>query len=648
MKFIHCFYFLAPTLLSAQSDSIKTLPQYEITSQRINHFAVGQNRIDFDTLTLKIFQHQNLADFLQNNTPLSIKAYGTGLATVSSRGTGSSHTAIVWNGFNIQNPLNGLADLPLFETGAFERMGVKFGGNSALYGSGAIGGAIYLDNDIAKNRGFHANLGFNTGTFGLFGENLSISTATEKVAAAFRLSHQVSDNGFLFKNVAEIGKPIQRIVNAAFEKLNLSGSLFFNFHKNGILKINAWESRNNRQIAPTMTAQNDKARLQDATSRLAAEYGYFKNQASTKLRVAFFNEDNLYNSNIIDSSRNRAKTTIAELEHNRDFKAKNALRIGLNFTQNTALTRNFSETQTRNRLAAFAAYQFEMLKTKFSINTRQELVDDKLIPFTYAFGFTKLLESLKLSKSYAQSEIINPKSKIVTKLSKSYDESEIINPKSKIVLRGSLSRNYNLPALNDLYWAQLGNPTLKAEKGFSSEIGMDYLVKQHKISLTAFATKTKDWIQWSPQADGLWHPLNINTVFSRGVEAFFKTYFTKNKVKYELNAHYQLARSTDLNKKQLIYTPIHSGGATVRILYKNAVFQYNQTASSRRYATTDNSSWTNPFTLGNFSTGIDVKLGKFKTNIQLKVLNVFNTDYQVIPFYANARRQFLIELNGNF
>ena len=172
MKMLRLLLFLCPTLLAAQSDSVKTLPSFEITSQRINHFALGQMRIDFDTNTLRIFKNNNLADFLQSNTPLSIKAYGTGLATVSTRGTGSSHTAIVWNGFNIQNALNGLVDLPLNEAGAFEHIGVQFGGSSALYGSGAIGGAIYLDNDIREKRGFHGELGFLSGSYGLLGLEL--------------------------------------------------------------------------------------------------------------------------------------------------------------------------------------------------------------------------------------------------------------------------------------------------------------------------------------------------------------------------------------------------------------------------------------------------------------------------------------------
>ena len=121
---------LSPLLLLAQTvrrtpaflkQDTTTLPAYEVTSLRLNQFDVGQSRLDMDSFTLKINRNQNIADFLQNNTPLSIKAYGTGLATVSMRGTGSSHTAIVWNGFSIQNALNGLVDLPLNEMGEIGR-----------------------------------------------------------------------------------------------------------------------------------------------------------------------------------------------------------------------------------------------------------------------------------------------------------------------------------------------------------------------------------------------------------------------------------------------------------------------------------------------------------------------------------------------
>jgi vitamin B12 transporter len=608
----------SPTLLSAQTvkqhgtiflktDTSKSLPIYELTSQRLNRFAVGQNRMDMDSLTLKINRTQNLADFLQNNTPLPIKSYGTGLSTVSMRGTGSSHTAIIWNGFSIQNALNGLVDLPLNEMGNFNNIGVKFGGGTALYGSGAIGGTIYMDSDLEKKRGFHGSVGMNMGSYGLMGQQFQISTGSKKMVAGFRLSHQAANNNFEFRNMAIIGKPLQYITNAAYEKFNLTGSLLFNLNAKNNLKIHVWDSRNDRQIAPTMVSQNDRAHLRDGNSRLAAEFSHIENTNSTKVRVAHFDDDNFYSSTVVDSSHNRVKTNIIELDHLVDFK-KSTLRMGVNITNNVALTNNFDTNYSRNRLAAFTSYNFDFLKTKFNINARQELVDNRFVPFTFSTGFEKKLFQKSLRHS--------------------------------LLLRGSFSRNYNLPALNDLYWTKLGNPALKAENGISGEIGIDYTQNQSKISLTAFAMRTKDWIQWSPKNDGLWRPNNINTVLSRGIEAFYKTEFVKNDITYRFNAHYQLARSTDLNGNQLLYTPIHSGGASVRGIYKYVFFQYNQTASSRRYATTDNSTWSDAFTLGNIIIGGTVPVKKCTVDIQVRVNNILNTDYQVIPYYANPKRLF--------
>ncbi len=637
MKMLRLLIFLCPTLLAAQSDSVKMLPKFEVTSQRINHFALGQMRIDFDSNTLRIFKNNNLADFLQSNTPLSIKAYGTGLATVSTRGTGSSHTAIVWNGFNIQNALNGLVDLPLNEAGAFEHIGVQFGGSSALYGSGAIGGAIYLDNDIREKRGFHGELGFLSGSYGLLGQNMAISTGNNKVAGSFRLSHQASRNEFIFKNTAEIGQPLQYIQNAAFEKFNLSGSFFFNIknpktiaERSHFLKINIWESRNNRQISPTMTAQNDKAQLADANSRIGAEWSSFKGKSVTKARFAYFDEDNLYRSTTIDSSRNRVKTTIGEVEHNIDLNNKTQWRFGLNLTQNQALTQNFDSHKSRTRLAAFAAYNFAVFKTDFSAAIRQELVDNRLVPITFSLGFLKHLFSPKTTNN--QSPITNNYPLPITH--------------NQWILRGSVSKNYNLPALNDLYWAQLGNPNLKAENGINGELGIDFKAKQgvftSKMSLTGFSILTKDRILWSPQSDGLWHPSNVSSVFSRGIEAFYTLDLNKNNLNARFNLNYQLARSTDSEGNQLLYTPIHTGNASIFTQYKKFYFQYNQSASSCRYGASDNSTWTNAFTIGNASIGRQFSIKKAQLDIHFKVNNVFDTDYQVIAFYANPKREYLL------
>ena len=148
---------------TAQTDSTWQLKTVEITASRFTRFAVGQSQIDFDSATVGNFQNQSFADMLRQNTPLSIKSYGAGLATISMRGTSASHTALLWNGFDIRPSMSGNADLSILPN-AFEKISVKNGGCSALFGCGAMGGAVYFDSEIREKRGFHGRVNASNGS----------------------------------------------------------------------------------------------------------------------------------------------------------------------------------------------------------------------------------------------------------------------------------------------------------------------------------------------------------------------------------------------------------------------------------------------------------------------------------------------------
>ena len=115
------FSFLFCAQLTAQTDSTRLLKPVEITATRFNRFAVGQTQIDFDSVTLSRFQNQSVADLLRQSTPLSIKSYGAGLATISMRGTGVGHTALLWNGFDIRPSMSATTDLSILPN-VFEKM----------------------------------------------------------------------------------------------------------------------------------------------------------------------------------------------------------------------------------------------------------------------------------------------------------------------------------------------------------------------------------------------------------------------------------------------------------------------------------------------------------------------------------------------
>ena len=624
MKYLYHLLFLLPNvLLSQTTDTTKVLPSAEITAVRLNRYAVGQQQIGIDSMDLKTFPFQNIGDVLQNLTPLSIKAYGTGLSTATSRGTGSRHTALVWNGLNIQNSLIGLSDLSALEVGAVDKMYVKFGGSSALFGSGAIGGAIFLENALENTRGVHGNVGVNAGSFGLFGQNGQLKLGNEKAAGQVRFSHQKAVNDFEFRNVADLGKPLKRAQNAAFEKSNLTNSLFFDLGKNRFLKINNWLSTIYREIPPTMTSRVDSARQNERAFRSVAEFSTPLSKRTTclamtllKARIGFFDEKLNYESDVVKKSQNGIRTVISEVETITNFDEKASLRLGVNFTENKTNSNNLGDVQhQRQRFAVFASQIFEFKKVKFATNIRQEIVDNQLVPFVFSVGFERPC-SLRLAACS---------------------------------LRGSFSRNYNLPSLNDLYWNVLGNPNLKAESGFSGELGIDFLRKnadsETSVGFTVFALQTNNWIQWTPQFGALWQPSNLKTVFSRGLEMVVKHQFNVNKIVVKTHLNYQLSRATeggDTLNLQLLYTPIHSGSMGCRIIYKQFYLNYYQNASSKRRMVGD---FTQPFTLANTAVGCAFPIHKYRLNTALNVSNIWNTDYQVIQYYAQPRRSFDVQLS---
>jgi vitamin B12 transporter len=601
--------------VSAQTDTARALPTIEITTQSTNRFAVGQYQLNSDSQTVRFFQSQRLADWLQAETPLSIRAYGTSYANVAARGMAASHTAVVWNGINLQNPLSGTLDLNLLEVGSVDRVGVKLGGGSALYGSGAIGGSIFLDNNITQIEGFKGEVGLGLGSFGFQNQKIKLGFGSKKASVSISASHQKATNDFTFINTAEIGKPLDTAQNAAFERLNLTQNLYFNVSPKDILKVNLWQSLNSRQITPTMIAANNHEIFKDTAYRAVVEWAHFFIKSYVKLKMAYLYDNNLFNSDLIENSQNRVKTVVVEGELNHAFSQKHNMRFGANVTKDQSTSNNFEGNKNRTRFALFANDVLDLDVLKLSLNIRQEFVDGKAIPFTFSTGFEK-----DLSKKHA------------------------------LILRGSVSKNYNVPALNDLYWNLLGKADLLPESGWSEELGLTFMKEKQTVSikagLTFFNIHLDNRILWTPQKDGIWRPSNLPNMTSRGIELMSHFTYKNNNFNITFTPQYQFSKATDESGKQIIYTPLHSGSMSLRVNYKALSVYYNQRASSRRYMVGD--TWTNPFTMGNLTFGVTPTVFKLKTDVKLHIFNVWDTDYEVIRFYPNPKRQMRLEVSVLF
>ena len=99
-----------------------------------------------------------MADVLAQNTSIFIKSYGRGtLATASFRGTAPSHTQVQWNGMAVNSPMLGMVDFSLIPSYFIDNATVYHGAGSVGVTGGGLGGAITLQTEAPKQRGFNLN-----------------------------------------------------------------------------------------------------------------------------------------------------------------------------------------------------------------------------------------------------------------------------------------------------------------------------------------------------------------------------------------------------------------------------------------------------------------------------------------------------------
>ena len=147
-------------------DSVITINEINVSSTRVKVFNTGYKIENFDSTLIKNLSNQSLSDLLLMNNAVYIKSYGNGaLSMPSLRGTGANHTAVIWNGINLQSNMNGTLDLSMVPLANNYEVYLQYGAASSLYGSGAIGGSINLNNKAQFNQGHHLKISTGLGSF---------------------------------------------------------------------------------------------------------------------------------------------------------------------------------------------------------------------------------------------------------------------------------------------------------------------------------------------------------------------------------------------------------------------------------------------------------------------------------------------------
>jgi len=609
-------------------DTAYVTKEVVVTSERLSTFSAGSKITEIDSSAIAQNSTNTLAELLAGQSQVLVKSYSlSGLASSSIRGMNASQTAVLWNGFNLSSAMNGMQDLALLPVNFVNRVKVQYGGAGALWGSGAIGGSIHLNNKPEFNKGITLGRTLSWGSFRDIQDNVTLEFSKNKFISSTKFFQHQAQNNYAYTNVGKYGKPVEQLQNAQMEQRGILHENYLKLSESQNVSVRFWLQNNSRHIPTSMTSSTGKAIQEDNALRLTTEWQCIQKKVSYFSRVAYFNEKLQYTDPAISLiSVSYSSAFIAETETKISISKLHTLNLGINNTYNSAITKNYTFSPTQNRTSFFCSNLFtnNSANFKFIGSVREEIISNGLNPFTFSLG-----SELRILKNFR--------------------------------LRGNLVKNYRIPTFNDLYWAQGGNPNLLPENGYSEEIGLGYMACKNNFAIdyetAVFNSNVQDWIMWIPNTVGIWSPENVQKVWSRGVENDVKIYYTLGKVKFNTGFHYQyilttaeeiMTKEQSSLHKQLLYTPTEKAIFNFGINNRNLKVQLNYNYIGYRYTTTDNTQFLDPFaTLGlDLSKSFTVK--NFQVTTFFQANNLTNVAYQMIAYFATPGRSFQFGLSINF
>ncbi|KQT20580.1 TonB-dependent receptor [Chryseobacterium sp. Leaf404] len=594
------------------------------------HFCYGQEK---DIETVYIFDNQmnkvklfhkvsslslqdiqknstNISEVLRFQTPVYIKENGRGaVSSPSFRGTTAQQTAFVWNGININSMFLGQADINNISFWGMDQVDVKSGGGSVIYGSGAIGGSIHLNNVLGFNKGFQGNLFSEAGSFGTYNNFLQGSFSDNRFSFKASGNYSFSENDY---TVPESRNYINRNGQYENSKINISAA----YRLNKAHQI-SWISEffNANQHFPVFFDSATPTKYETQNIRSLISWDWTKARFNNSLKIAYTEENFQYFSNL-----DQPKTSGGS---GRNYIAKNSFNYF------------FNEKWNANILTEFQVNEGEGFQSGIKNVSRNVGSAGALLRY---FPNSKLRAEVGIKKDFVE----NVSSPVLYSFSGGWDISKHYS------LGISISKNFRFPSFNDLYWQPGGNENLKSESSHHFELNNQIKISDFYVSITPYYMKIKDLISWIPSPMGYSAPSNTANVESYGVESQldFKKVFGKNTVSSTLGYTYSKSEDLETNK-QLRYVPLHKFFGTVNYQYSFVKLFIQGMYNGLTYteSTEKRSDALEPYFVAN--AGVSATLKK-KFTLGFKANNIFDEIYETTAYYPLPKRNYSIYLNINF
>ncbi|MGA7160709.1 MAG: TonB-dependent receptor [Bacteroidota bacterium] len=584
-----------------------------------------------DSLTMAQSNGISVADVASQGAGVFLESYGGNgaLQSVSIRGMGADYSLILLDGQRYTTYEMNTVDLGIFSLMDVDRIEIANGGISSLYGADAMGGVV---NIITKkpSGGFEASLGGRFGSFGMSGYQISAGAGNEQFSlrGSVQTDRARNDFGFHYDDGLSDKLLYREGADYSLKNYSLSSRALVNQNIVATASVRYADADRGQPTAVTSASQDNLARIHDkdlfatlAFEIQQSEDVQYSLPFSFHYNFQTYQDPNLLIGNLATSDFYRNHIEAFTPTGTFVISGANKILAGVDAAI-ASIGSDELKNATRRQLSGFVSSE-----------------DQLNIPFETIF-----YPSLRYDSFNDVKGDISPKIGINVGV---LDE-------PSLRLRASYGKNFNVPTFNDLYWIQGGNPNLQPEHSLSFDAGIVYgmeLLGKVEIEANYFSIKATDKIVWQPGPNGVWSPVNLQSVSSTGAELSARAQLWNNAltIRYTGNYVQSIKTSADLpndatQNKYLAYLPQQTSTLLAGSSLRNVSFAVEYSFTGFRFTSADNDP---RFILSSFekcdaNVSYRISVEKVVWKIKCEVNNIFNERYQFITGYPVPMRNFML------
>ena len=590
-------------------------------------------------LTEKEFTERNatyVSDVLKTVPSLAVSASGGRgtLTNVFLRGADANHTAVIIDGVKV-NPVSGYGfDFGGLALSNIDRIEVLRGEQSALWGSDAMGGVIYITTKkgLEKGKTFNVDYDFGTGSNRTVDGSLTLSGSNNGVYYALHGDSRHT------KGISALSK--QRFNYTAQDGTAVStggSSERDKFHRdNASLRLGYDDNQKGFDFLTSHSSQT--ANFDNSATD---EKGHYTRTRDTLFKLSGFlgNNDELLKHKVGVSHIKTDSDTVGYAS------AYDAKKLNANYQLDVNFDREGTITQG---LSFLTDYQ----KTDFNSSYFNNAGNKKLVEKSLAAEYRLLHDadhSLNISGRYTDSS--EYENSWTGRISGAY------RLHNNVKAHASLGSAIQNPTITEYYGYNaryIGNPGLQPEKSFGGDVGFLFETddNRHSLDVTYFARNVKNAISSEV--------INFTTYTSRAVNLEGKSKVKGVEIAYNSKitdalsayANYTYTQTRDSKGAELARRPKHLAnaglayqiteklGADMNVSYtgKRMDTYYSPTYSTHKVKLPS-------YTLANL--GVNYKVADGLT-IYANLNNVFNKKYENVLGYGQDGRHVYVGLRGSF